>query len=70
MNSKRHKENNQLSLTLELPTQATELARLPVAQVHQSLAGVIAFPSRQTQGASFRERVIQDLMRTRVMVAD
>lgn len=70
MNNKRHKENNQLSLTLELPTQPAQVAPSPVAPVHQRSAGVIAFPTSQVQGPNFRERVIQDLMKTRVIVTD
>lgn len=68
MNNKRHKVNNQLSLTLELPPQNVQSACSIVASVQQRSAGVIAFPARQSQGTSFRERVIQDLMKTRVMV--
>lgn len=70
MNNKRHKENNQLSLALELPTQAAQVACPTGSPVKQRSAGVIAFPARQSQGPSFRERVIQDLMKTRVMVID
>lgn len=70
MNSKRHKENNQLSLTLELPQQATQSVCSTVAPVQQRSAGVVAFPNRQAQGPSFRERVVHDLMKTRVMVTE
>lgn len=70
MNNKRHKENNQLSLTLELPFQTSQVVCSTVAPMQQRSAGVIAFPAYQSQGPSFRERVIQDLMKTRVMVAD
>jgi hypothetical protein len=70
MNSKRHKENNQLSLTLDLPTQAIEASRPIIPQAQTKWAGVVPFPIRQPQVASFRERVMQDLMRTRVMVAE
>jgi hypothetical protein len=69
MSNKRHKENNQLSLTLELPMQATQ-AHSANAPVQQRSASIVAFASRQTQSPSFRERVIQDLMKTRVMVAE
>lgn len=70
MNNKRHKENNQLSLTLELPQQTTQSVCSTVVPAQQRCAGVVAFPTRQAQGPSFRERVIHDLMKTRVMVAD
>lgn len=69
MSNKRHKENNQLSLTLELPMQAAQ-ACPGDAPVLQRSASVIGFVSRQSQSPSFRERVIQDLMKTRVMVAE
>ena len=70
MNNKRHKANNQLSLMLEIPPQNVQSACSTVAPVQQRSAGIIAFPTRQSQGTSFRERVIQDLRKTRVMVAD
>lgn len=70
MNNKRYKVNKQLSLTLEFPPQNVQSVCSTVVPVQQRSAGVIAFPARQSQGASFRERVIQDLMRTRVMVVD
>lgn len=70
MSNKHHKENNQLSLMLEFGSRASEalsadrVARSPVASV-------ITFPGRQVSSSpSFRERVIQDLMRNRVMVGD
>lgn len=69
MNNKRHKENNQLSLTLELPMQVTQ-AHPANTPVQLRSASVISFASRQSQSTSFRERVIQDLMKTRVMVAE
>lgn len=70
MSNKRHKENNQLSLTLELPMQAPQAMCPANIPVQQRSASVVAFTSRQSQSPSFRERVIQDLMKTRVMVAE
>lgn len=70
MNNKRHKEDNQLSLTLELPGETARVACPAVSAIQQRSAGVIAFPNTQFHAPSFRERVIQDLMKTRVMVAD
>lgn len=70
MNNKRHKVNNQLSLALEISPQSVQSACSTVAHGQQRSAGIIAFPTRQLQWSSFRERVIQDLRKTRVMVAD
>lgn len=70
MSNMQHKGNNQLSLTLELPMQATQAHPANTPPVQQRSANVIAFASRQSQSPSFRERVIQDLMKTRVMVAE
>jgi hypothetical protein len=55
---------------LEIPPQNVQSAWSTVAPVQQRSAGVIAFPARQSQGTTFRERVIQDLIKTRVMIAD
>lgn len=68
MNSMPHKGNNQLSLTLELPEQSVIAIRLTASAEPWEVAGVIAFPAQKTQESSFRERVIQDLMRNRVVV--
>lgn len=70
MNSKRHKENNQLSLTLEFSSQTSQVVCSTAPLTPQRSASVIAFPTYQSQGSNFRARVIQDLMKTRVMVAD
>lgn len=70
MKNKCHKVNKQLSLTLEFPPQTDQSVCSTVAPIQQHSACVIALPVRQSQGTSFRERVIQDLMKTRVMVAD
>ena len=70
MSNKRHKENNQLSLTLELPMQAPQAMCPANPPVQQRSASVVAFTPRQSQSPSFRERVIQDLLKTRVMVAE
>lgn len=69
MNNKRHKVNNQLSLTLD-PLQTTQASSPTVVPMQQRPASVIAFPIRQSHVPNFRERVIQDLMKTRVVVAD
>lgn len=70
MSNRHPKENNQLSLTLEFDSRSLETQ--PTVSVARSpSASVIAFPSRpESNGQSFRERVIQDLMRNRVMVGD
>ena len=70
MNNKRHKANNQLSLALEIPPQDGRSTCSASATVKQHSATVIALPARQSPDTSFRERVVQDLIRTRVMVAD
>ena len=70
MSNKRHKENNQLSLTLEFDTQPIQGGCSAVPHGQQRTASFIAFPPRQTHGSSFRDRVIQDLMKTRVMVGE
>lgn len=68
MNNKHHKENNQLSLVLELPQQPFRGACSVLPSVQQRPASIIAFPVSQFQGLSFRERVIQDLVRNHIMV--
>lgn len=68
MNKKRPKEYSQLSLALEFSSQPEKTVRLVTKTESQLSASVIAFPSQRTQAASFRERVIQDLMRNRVTV--
>lgn len=68
MNSKHHRDTNQLSLTFEASGKAVEAARAGGIEQRSSGARVIAFPSPKHSAPSFRERVIQDLMRNRVMV--
>jgi hypothetical protein len=68
MSNKLHKAYNQLSLTFEPRLQSSD-AGCSTARVQHS-AEVVAFPNCQPQGSSFRERVIQDLMRTRVIVPE
>ena len=72
MNRKRHGENKQLSLTFELPLQMSQVVVVcsTVSLMQQRSASVISFPADQSQRLNFRERVIQDLIKTRVMVAD
>lgn len=72
MNSKQRKEDKQLSLMLDFPLQTTQVV-LPIVESMVPLprtTKVIAFSVYQTHTLSFRERVIQDLIRTRVMVED
>jgi hypothetical protein len=65
MNNKLQKDSNQLSLTLDATTE-TELS-----PIRRTLAKVVVMPSSpQDQGPTFRERVVRDLIRTRVMVSD
>jgi len=70
MNNKHHKGNNQLSLALELPSQFTQVVCPTVSPIQQRSGSVIAFPTRQSQVPSFRERALQELVKTRVMVTD
>ena len=70
MSNKHPKENSQLSLTLEFSSRSSE-AQSTGSMAPNPVANVIAFPGRQEpSGPSFRERVMQDLMRNRVMVGD
>ena len=70
MKSKRRKENSQLSLVLELPSAWQNSKASVPAGVAESVtvAKIIAFPSSKPRNSGFRERVIQDLIRNRVMV--
>ena len=70
MSKKRHKENNQLSLTLEHYAIPAKCLVPTVESVQRRSADVLQFPSKKCHGTSFRERVIHDLMTTRVMVAE
>jgi hypothetical protein len=70
MSNKRHKDNNQLSLALDLPVQAPKIESAKALAPLRKSANVIAFSSRQASVPTFRERVVQDLIKTRVMVAD
>jgi hypothetical protein len=70
MSNKRHKDNNQLSLALELPIEAPKVESAKALAPQRKSANVIAFSARQSSVPTFRERVVQDLMKTRVMVAD
>lgn len=69
MSKKRHKENRQLSLTLE-PDEVIELPVITVSSVQRQSATVLQFPSKQACAASFRERVIRELATTRVMLIE
>ncbi len=70
MKSKRQNENSQLSLTLELPSARQDSKASAPASVAEltPVAKIFAFPIQQPSTQSFRERVIQDLIRNRVMV--
>lgn len=68
MNNKHRKGNNQLSSTFEASGMAAEAARVGGIEQRSSVATIIAFPSPKPSAPSFRERVIQDLMRNRIMV--
>lgn len=70
MNKKQLKESNQLSLALELCSDATENATQAFQTGEVLFATVIQFPAIQSKSTSFRERVIQDLVASRIMVAD
>lgn len=69
MSKKRHKENNQLSLTLEHYA-ITNSAVPTIEPTQRQSAAVLQFPLKKSVGTSFRERVILDLVTTRVMVAE
>lgn len=69
MSKKRHMENSQLSLTLEHYVSADSTAPT-FGPVQRQSAVVHQFPSKQSLGTSFRERVIRDLVTTRVMVVE
>ena len=70
MNSKQCKNNSQLSLMLDLKASIPELPAAPTVQVGRDNVTVMPSPTDQDSLRSFRERIIQDLLRTRVMVAD
>ncbi len=68
MNGRRHKENKQLSLTFESSCQSPSPVQMVERTERMALACVIPFPSRKISTSNFREKVIQDLIRNRVMV--
>ena len=70
MNNRHHKDNNQLSLTFTVNSscQPVESVGKGTAEHYPVESKVIAFPSLKPATLSFRERVIQDLLRNRVMV--
>ncbi len=63
-------DNRQLSLPLDFTPQDSPAVSAAVVFAEQRTASIIPFPTRQPQGLSFRERVIQDLMRTCVVSVD
>ncbi len=67
MKKKLLKENKQLSLQLDSPAQAYQMESSVVDLVLRT-ASIIPFPHRQPQ--DFRERIIQELIRTRVVVTN
>jgi hypothetical protein len=70
MSKKQHRESNQLSLALEQCSGSAANATQSLPAGHGQSATVIQFPAMPSKGTSFRERVIQDLVASRVMVAD
>ncbi len=70
MSSKRPKENKQLCLALECAPSLKGAQDNVVCGVAQQCAPatVLTFPDKFQQTPSFRERVLQDLVRNRVMV--
>ena len=68
MRNKHHKANNQLSLALEHICRPTDLPQPNGILDRTVLTNVINFPSRSPSAPSFRERVIQDLIRNHVTV--
>ena len=70
MKKKRQLENKQLCLTLELNTATPMAMNQSVLCAQRLSASVIQFPARKPQRLGFRERVIQDLMSTRVIIAE
>jgi len=70
MNNKHRKDSKQFSLMLEPAPEKTGPESPAFALVQLKSASVIVMPSVQDQRPSFRERVVQDLLRTRVIVSD
>jgi hypothetical protein len=70
MSNKRPKEYKQLSLEFEcVPSQTgSQDALVPPNAQQLELANVITFPTKIRRNLSFRERVMQELVRNRVMV--
>ena len=70
MNNKQCKDNKQLSLMLDLKANSPEVAAAPTVRAVRDNVTVMPSPTAQDSLWSFRERITQDLLRTRVMVAD
>lgn len=71
MKNKHDTVNKQLSLMLEFPPQDVQSVEPTATLSQQRPTGVIiTFPARQSKKTDFRERVIQDLIRTRIVVTD
>ena len=68
MNNKRNKDNKQLCLTLRLPPEKTETKKASLLQ--QSVDKSVVMPPVNDKRPTFRERVIRDLVRTRVMIPE
>lgn len=68
MKKKQREEDKQLSLMLEEFSSYTPSTALSFETGQRPPATVIQFPTSKDK--SFRERVIQDLVTSRVMVAD
>lgn len=70
MSKKQYRESNQLSLALEYCSGSIGDATRPLKTAQCLSATLIQFPAVQSKGTSFRERVIQDLVKSRVMITD
>lgn len=68
MSNKHHEANSQLSLALEHVCRPTDLPQPNGVVDPTVLTNVINFPSRLPSAQTFRERVIQDLIRNHVTV--
>lgn len=63
-------EGRQLSLALEIPQQAAQIVDAAISSARKRSAVVIHLWAPSPQRSSFREQVIQDLIKTRVIVSD
>lgn len=68
MKIKQPKDNKQFSLMLDQAVNSPEPKTVPSARAIRD--NVIEMPTAQDALRSFRERIIQDLLKNRVMVAE